>query len=119
MRSPDSIRVLLQLRSHKEDLEGRRLSAIIEKLKLAQSELANVSTELNCITSGRSTEIQCTSPNIRHQEIEIYSNSLWKKAAGHSAEIERLRQAYAQQMWVYLSVRRDRETMATLEKQRT
>jgi len=109
----------LQLRSHREELEERRLTAIIEKLKLTQSELADVSTELNCITSTRLAEIQSILPSTRYQEIETYSSSLWKRAADHAAEIERLKRAYTQQMSVYLSARRDREIMAALEKQRT
>jgi len=119
MRPSNSIRVLLQFRAHREELEERRLTAIIEELKLTQARLAEVSTELNCITSTRFTEIQSILPNARYQEIETYSNSLWKRAADHAAEIERLRRAYAQQMSVYLSARRDRETMAALDKERT
>jgi flagellar export protein FliJ len=119
VRSPNFIQVLLQVRSHREELEERRLTAIIEKLRLVESELAEISTELNCITSARLTEIQGILPNAHYQEVEAYSSSLWKRSADHAAEIEALRKAYVQQMSVYLSTRRDREVMESLDKQRT
>lgn len=119
MRPPDSITVLLQVRSRREELEERRLTAIIEKLRLAQSELAEISTALNCITSTRLTELQSSLPNAHYQEIEACSSSLWRRSADRATEIEALRQAYMQQMSVYLSARRDREVVATLDKQRS
>lgn len=119
MRSSDSLRVLLQVRSHRGELEERRLTAIIQKLRLAESELAEISTELNHITSSRLTEVQCLFLNAHYQEMEAYSSSLWKKSADHTAGIEALRQAYTQQMSVYLAARRDREVIASLDRQRS
>lgn len=119
MRLPDSIRVLLQVRYHREEIEERKLAAIIQKLRLAESQLAELSTELTHITRIRLTEVQSSLLSAHYQEIEAYSGSLWKRSADHAAEIEVLKQAYTQQMSVYLAARRDREIIASLDKQRS
>lgn len=119
MRQPDSVTVLLKVRSHREEFEERRLAAISQKLRLLQSELAEIATQLNCITGDRLTEVQSSFLNTHYQEIEAYSSSLWKRSADRTAEIEALGRAYMQQMSVYLSARRDREIIATLDKQRS
>lgn len=118
MRSPDFIGVLLQVRSHRQEREERKLTVIVEELKLMQSAFAELSAELDYITNARLSEIQCTFPNTYYQKIEEYSNALWKKSACHAAKIEELRQAYNQQMSAYLSVRRDREIVENLDERR-
>lgn len=118
MQPPDSIRVLLQVRCQREELEERRLTAIIEKLKLAQSELATLSTELKGITATRLSEIQSVSPSVHHQAVEAHSRLLWKQCADQAQEIERLKDLRAQQMKAYLSAHREREVMESINKQR-
>lgn len=119
MRQPDSVTVLLKVRSHREEFEERKLAAISLRLRLLQSELAEIAAQLNCITGDRLTEVQSSFLNTHYQEIEAYSSSLWKRSADRTAEIQALGRAYMQQMSVYLSARRDREIITTLDKQRS
>ena len=119
MRSSDPIRVLLRLRLQKEEIEERKLAAIVKKLQLAEAELAGFATELERITTTRLSEIQRISPNTYHQEVEAQSRALWRRCADFAAEIERLKEAQAQQMSVYLSAHRQREVMENLNKQRS
>jgi flagellar export protein FliJ len=118
MRLPDSIQVLLRVRSQREEVEERKLTEIITKLHLAQAELAGLSTELERITRTRLGEIQCISPNTHHQAVEAHSRGLWRRCADHSAEIERLKEAQALQMSAYLSAHREREVMESLNNRR-
>src|ERR1700761_306983 len=118
MRTPDSIQVLLRVRSQNEEIEERKLAAIIKKRQLTQAELAGLSAELERITTKRIGEIQCILPNIHHQAVEAHSRALWRQCADHSAEIERLKEAQAQQMSAYLTARRQREVMENLNKRR-
>src|SRR5579864_9290574 len=118
MRSPDSIQALLRVRSQREEIEERRLAAIITKLKLAQAELAGLSLELERITTDRLNEIQCILPNTHHQAVEADSRTLWRRCADQAAEIEKLKETQALQMSVYLSAHRDREVVESLDKRR-
>ena len=118
MRSPDSIQVLLRVRSQREEVEERKLTAIITKLQLAQTELTSLSTELERITTIRVDKIQCLLPNTHHQAVEAHSRALWRQCADHAAEIEKLKEAQALQTSVYLSAHRDREVMESLNKRR-
>lgn len=119
MRAPDSIRVLLQVRCRREELEERKLAAVIEKLRLAGTELANLSAELGRIATARGTEIQGVRPNTYHQAVEAHSTFLWRECAQYAAEIERLEEARAKQLSVYMAARRERESMESLDKQRS
>ena len=110
MRSPDSIQVLLRVRSQREEVEERKLAAIITKLQLAQAELAGLSAELEHITTTRVDEIQCILPNIHHQAVEARSRELWRRCADHAEEIERLKETQALQMSVYLSAHRGKRS---------
>ena len=78
MRSPDSTQVLLRVRSQREEVEERKLVAIIKRLQSAQAELAALSVELEYITSARLSEIQCILPNTHHQAVEAHSRALWQ-----------------------------------------
>jgi flagellar export protein FliJ len=118
MRSPDSIQVLLRVRCQREEAEERKLAAIIEKLKVAQAKLANLSAELESITSTRLNEVQYILPNTHHQSVEAHSKSLWRHCADLVAEVERLRAAQAQQMAAYLAAHREREVAESLKKHR-
>jgi flagellar export protein FliJ len=118
MRLPHSIQILLRVRSQREEVEERKLTAIIKKLQLAQAELASLFTELERITTARLSEIQYSLPNTHHQAVEAHSRALWRRCADHTAEIERLRAAQAEQMSAYLSARREREVMENLNKRR-
>jgi flagellar export protein FliJ len=118
MRSPDTIQVLLRVRSQREEVEERKLAAIIKKLQLAQVELEGLSTELERITTKRLGEIQRSLPNTHHQAVEALSRALWRRCADHAAEIERLKETRAQQMSAYLSAHREREVMESLIKRR-
>lgn len=118
MRSPHSIQVLLRVRSQREEVEERKLAAIIKKLQLARAELAGLSMELESITAARLKEIQCTLPNTHHQAVEAHSRALWRRCADHAAEIERLKELQAEQMSAYLSARREREVMENLNERR-
>jgi flagellar export protein FliJ len=118
MQSSDSIRVLLQVRCQREELEERRLTAIIEKMKLAQSELADVSAELKAITTSRLSEIQSISASVHHQAVEAHSRLLWRRCADQAEEIEKLKELRARQMSAYLSAHREREVMESIHKQR-
>lgn len=118
MRSPNIIQVLLRARSQREEVEERKLSAIIKELQLAKAELTRLSTELELITTTRLSEIQCISPNTHHQAVEAQSRALWQNCADHLAKIERLRAVKAEQMSAYLSARREREVMEHLNEQR-
>ena len=118
MRSPDSIQVLLRVRSQREDVEERKLVAIIKKLQSAQAELSALSAELEYITSARLNEIQCILPNTHHQVVEAHSRALWQRCAEHAEEIERLKEAQAQQVSAYLSAHQEREVVENLNKRR-
>jgi flagellar export protein FliJ len=118
MRSPDSIQILLRVRSQREEIEERKLAAILERLKVAQAELAKLSVELECITTARLSEIQSILPNTHHRAVESHSRSLWRRCADQAAEIKRLKEIQAQQMSVYLSAHREREVMESLNKGR-
>lgn len=118
MRSPDSIQVLLRVRSQREEVEERRLAAIITKLQLAQAELAGLSIELERITTTRLGEIQCVLPNTHHQAVEAESRAIWRQCADQVAEIERLKETQALQMSVYLSAHREREVVESLNNRR-
>src|SRR5215472_1944716 len=119
MRSPDSIQVLLQVRCRKAELEERKLVAIIEKIKLAEGELAGLSDEPRRISAARAGESQCASPNVHHQAMEMQARALWRKREDQVAEIERLRALRMQQMSAYTSAQREREVVEKLEKQRS
>ena len=118
MRSPDSIQVLLRVRCQREEIEERKLVEITKKLKLAHAELESVSTELEYITTTRLKDIECILPNTHHQVLEAQSRGLWQRCADQAAEIERLKEAQAQQMSAYLSAHREREIMQNLNKLR-
>jgi|SRR5580658_5824887 flagellar export protein FliJ len=118
MRPPDSIQILLRVRCRREEIEERKLAAIVEKLKAAQAELANLSAELKCITTTRLHEVQGILPNTHHQAVEAHSRSLWRQCADRVAEIEKLKEVQAQQMSAYLSAHREREVMESLNKRR-
>jgi len=118
MRLPDSIQILLRVRCQREEVEERKLAAIVEELKIAQAEVAKLSGELGCITTTRLSEIQCILPNTQHQAVEIYARSLWRQRADQIAKIEGLREAQAQQMSAYLSAHREREVMESLNNRR-
>jgi flagellar export protein FliJ len=118
MRSPDSIQILLRVRSQREEVEERKLAAIIERLKVAQAELAKLSAELEFITTTRVSEIQSSLPNTHHREVESHSRSLWRRCADQAAEITSLKAIQAQQMSVYLSAHREREVVESLNKRR-
>jgi flagellar export protein FliJ len=114
MRLLNSIEVLLRVRSQREEVEERKLAAIITKLQRTRGELANLSAELEHITTARLSEVQIILPNTHHQAVEAQSSALWRSCADHAAEIERLTKAQAEQMSVYLSARREREVMENL-----
>ena len=118
MRSPDSIQVLLRVRCQREEVEERTLAAIIEKLKVAQAKLADLSAELESITSTRLNEVQYILPNTHHQAVEAHSKSLWRQCADLAAEVERVKEAQVQQMSTYLAARREREVVESLKKHR-
>ena len=118
MRSPDSIRVLLQVRRQREELEELRLAAILEKLRLAQAERERLSAELKDITTARLSEIQCIFLNTYHQGVEAHSRALWQRFADQAKEIERLKGAQAQQMASYLLAHREREVVENLNQRR-
>jgi flagellar export protein FliJ len=118
MRPPDSIQILLRVRCRREEIEERKLAAIVEKLKAAQAELANLSAELKCITTTRLHEVQGILPNTHHQAVEAHSRSLWRQCADRVVEIEKLKEVQAQQMSAYLSAHREREVMESLNKRR-
>jgi flagellar export protein FliJ len=118
MRSPDSIQVLLRVRCQREEVEERKLAAIIEKLKVAQAKLADLSAELESITSTRLNEVQYILPNTHHQAVEAHSKSLWRQCADLAAEVERVKEAQVQQMSTYLAARREREVVESLKKHR-
>lgn len=118
MRRPDSIQVLLRVRCQREEVEERKLAAILEKLKVAQAKLADLSAELESITSTRLNEVRYILPNTHHQAVEAHSKSLWRQCADLVAEVERLRAAQAQQMSAYLAAHREREVVESLKKHR-
>jgi flagellar export protein FliJ len=118
MRSPDPIHVLLRVRYQREEVEERKLAAVLERLKVAQAKLAVQSAELERITTTRLSEVQCVLPNTHHQQMEAHSRSLWRQCADLMTEIEKLREARAQQMSAYLSAHREREVVESLKKQR-
>jgi flagellar export protein FliJ len=118
MRLPDPIQILLRVRCQREEVEERKLAEIIKKLKRAQGELADLSTELEAITTTRLAEIQCILPSTHHQAMEAHSKSLWRRYADQMAEIARLKQDQAQQMSAYLSAHREREVVESLNKRR-
>jgi flagellar export protein FliJ len=118
MRAPDSIQVLLRVRCQREEVEERTLAAIIEKLKVAQAKLADLSAELESITSTRLNEVQYILPNTHHQAVEAHSKSLWRQCADLGAEVERVKEAQVQQMSTYLAARREREVVESLKKHR-
>lgn len=119
MRAPDSIQILLRVRSQSEEIEERKLAAIIKKLQLTQVELAGLSAKLERITTRRLAEIQFILPNTHHQAVEAQSRALWRQCADHAAEIERLKEARTQQMYAYLTARRQREVVENLNKRRS
>lgn len=118
MRSPDPIHVLLKVRLQREEVEERKLIAIVEKLRVAQAELADLSRESERITTARSGEIQRILPNTHHQAVEAHLRALWHRCADLAAEIERLREVQAKQMSAYLSAHREREVLEGLNKRR-
>jgi len=118
MKSPDYLRVLLQVRFRAEEIEERRLIAINERLRVAHAELARLSAELERITDTRIRSIQSTSPNVYHQAVEAQSKALWRRDAEYRVEIEGLKKVQAQQMVAYLTAHREREVMESLRKQR-
>lgn len=118
MRLPDSIQILFRVRLQKENAEERKLAASIKQLKIARAELERLSVEMKWITARRLGEIECIGPNTDHQALEVYSKSLWQRCADQVAEVERLRDAQAAQMAVYLSAHREREVVENLNKQR-
>ena len=118
MRSPNSIQVLLRVRSLREEIEERKLAGILGSLKVAQAELAKLSSELASITTSRLSEVQHILPNTHHQAVELHSRSLWRQCADLAGQIEKLSEVRAQQMSAYLSARREREVMESLAKSR-
>ena len=119
MQSPNSIQVLLRVRSLKEEIEERKLAGIIASLRVAQAELAKLSLELASVTTSRLSEVKYILPNTHHQAVELHSRSLWRRCADLAGQIEKLEEVRAQQMSAYLSVRREREVMESLNKSRT
>ena len=119
MQYPDSLQVLLGVWSQREEVEERKLAAIVRKLRLAHAELAGLSMELERITTTRLNGIQCLLPNTHHQETEAQSKALWRRCADQTAEIERLKEAQVQQTIAYLAANRQREVIASLHKQRS
>ena len=118
MRSPNSIQVLLRVRSLREEIEERKLAGILGSLKVAEAELARLSSELVSITTLRLGEVQCVLPNMHHQAAELRSRSLWRQCADLAGQIERLSEVRSQQMSAYLLARREREVMESLAKSR-
>ena len=118
MRPPDSIQVLLRVRCQREEVEERKLAAVIKELKVAQAKLTDLSAELERITTTRLNEVQYILPNTHHQAVEAHSKSLWRQCADLVAEVERLRAAQAQQMSAYLAAHREREVVESLKKHR-
>jgi flagellar export protein FliJ len=119
MQSSDSLQVLLRVRSQREEVEERKLAAIVRKLQLAHAELADLSMELERITTTRLSEIQCILPNTHYQEMEAQSKALWRRCADQTAEIERLKEVQVQQTLAYLEAHREREVMESLHKRRS
>ena len=119
MGTPNTIQVLLRVRSQREEIEERKLAVIIKKLQLTQAELADLSAELEGITTTRLGEIQCVLPNTHHQAAEAHGRALWRRCAERAAEIERLKEAQAQQMAIYLTARQQRDVMENLNKRRS
>ena len=116
MRSRDSIQIVLRVRLQRERAEEWKLAAIHKQLRIAQTELADLSTELKGITVRRVSEIQNIVPNTHHQSVEARSKLLWRRCADQAAEIERLHEAHALQMSAYLSAHREREVMENLSR---
>jgi len=119
MRSPDCLKVLLQVRSQAEELEERKLTAINDRLKLATAELGRLSADLERITATRMSEIQSIAPNIHHQAVEAQSRALWRRCTDQAAEIKKLKEAQTKQMSAYLSAHREREVMENLHARRS
>lgn len=119
MRPPDSIQILLRVRCRREEIEEGKLADIIKRLRLVESKLADLSVELQDITTKRLGEIQFIQPNVHFQAVEAHSRMLWRKCADCAAEIRQLKEAHTQQMSVYLLARREREVIENLEKQRS
>ena len=119
MRQPDSIQVLLQVRSRREEIEEGKLANIFKRLKQAETELAKLSEELERITSTRLSEIASILPNTHHQAMEACSRTLWQRRDGCVAEIQRLKDFQRQQMDAYLSAHRAREVVENLRKRRS
>jgi len=119
VRSPDSIQILLQVRSRREEIEEGKLASIFKRLKQVETELANLSEELERITSTRLSEIQSILPNTHHQAIEARSRTLWEQCDSCVAEIQRLKELQRQQMDSYLSAHREREIVENLRRRRS
>lgn len=116
MRYPDSIQVLLRVRRQREEVEERRLAAIVKELKLAQIESTNSSVEVGRITSARLAEIQSVLPNTHHQAVEERTRALRRRSAELATEIERLEGARSRQMSNYLLAKREREIVENLNE---
>jgi hypothetical protein len=118
MRSPNCIQILLQVRLQREHVEEQKLTAILQQLKIAEAELANLSLELRQITARRLGEIHYIAANTHHQAVEAHSRALWQRCADQVGEINKLQEAHSLQMSAYLFAHRDREVMENLNKRR-
>lgn len=119
MRYSDPIKVLLQVRRHRAEVEERKLVAILEKIKHSEEQRGVLSEALARITATRLTEIRSVSPNMHHQKMEMESRALWHRCAEFGAEIERLKELSVQQMSVYVSAHQEQEVMERLDQQRS
>lgn len=119
MRYSDPIKVLLQVRSHRAEVEERKLVAILEKIKFAEAQRGVLSAELARITATRLAEIRCVSQNMHHQTVEMESRALWRRCEEYGVEIEKLKELSAQQMSVYVSAHQEQEVMERLDEQRS
>lgn len=118
MRAPHPFQVVLGIRLRSEEIEERKLAAILSKQREAHEELNRIRAVLGRMTSTRLDQIALVSSATTHQQSSAELNALLRRHEDVTSGMKLLEERRTNQMQVYLSARRERELAEELDRRR-
>lgn len=118
MRTLHPFRIIIGIRLRNEELEERKLAAIISKQREAHEELKRIRTALDRMTAARVDQVALVCSATIHQQGAAELSALLRRHDDVTSYMKLLEERRADQMQVYLSARCERELIEELDRRR-
>jgi hypothetical protein len=110
--------VIVGIRRRNEELEERKLAAILSKQRELHEEFARIRAELHRVTVGRVEQVALVCSATIHQQSAAGLSALLRRHDDVASHMKMLEDLRADQMQAYLSARRGRELIEELDRRR-